>query len=206
VYKSGVIRTRPDSYIEGQAFAAKEPHRPQTYDLFFDWRPAIPTITFPPGMEDPFSIPPFKTTAANFSAKHPSARFAVLTLWSAPHFYPLMIGPNNHDATSFRDLIGRCFIWMFVPKDMPCSEYSIHHSAKGRLKGFGFERYFKGRVVVKRDKFLVMGKDEGDLFRLASAVTYAIQRRPWRWEVDLWRSWVNVDLAFLEGVDDGLLE
>jgi hypothetical protein len=157
-------------------------------------------------MEDPFSIAPFKTTALAFSTKHPSARFAILSLWSAPHFYPLMIGPNNHDATSFRDLIGRCFIWMFVPKDMPCSEYSIHHSAKGRLKGFGFERYFKGRVVVKRDKFLVMGKDEGDLFRLASAVTYAIQRRPWRWEVDLWRSWVNVDFKFLEGMDDGLLE
>jgi hypothetical protein len=155
-------------------------------------------------MVDPHSITPFKTTAKAFSLEHPTARFAVLTLWSAPHFYPLMIGWDNHSATSFRDLIGRNFNWMFVPKDMACSEFSIHHSAQQRIAPF--KKFLGSKVVLKRDKFLVMGTDEKELFTLAAATTFAIQTKPWRWEVDLWKSFVNVDLEFLEGLDDRWLE
>jgi hypothetical protein len=32
-------------------------------------------------------------------------------------------------------------------------------------------------------------------------VTWAVQTRPWRLEIDLWRSFVNVDVEFLEGLD-----
>ena len=69
-----------------------------------------------------------------------------------------------------------------------------------------FEDFFGDRVVVKRDKYLVMGTDENDLFKLACAVTYAVQMRPWRWEIDLWKSFVNVDMAFLEALRDDWLE
>ena len=111
-----------------------------------------------------------------------------------------MVGPENQDNTSFRDLIGRNWMWMFVPKDMPNSEWSIHISGGHRIKPFKW--YMKDRVICKRDAFLVMGTDEKDLFRLASATTYSIQNRPWRWEVDLWKSWVNVDDNFIQGLDD----
>jgi hypothetical protein len=203
VYKSGVIRNRADNYFAGQAFAAKEPHR-DSWDLFFDWRGMMALITMPSTMQDPFSIPPFLTTARTFSSKHPNARFAILRLWSAPHFYPLMIGFDNQDGTSFRDLTGRTFVWMFVPKDMPNSEWSMHHTARQRTQPFA--KLFRDKVVVKRNAFLVMGKDEEELRRLAMATTYAIQRKPWRWEVDLWKSFVNVDLEFLEGLREEWLE
>ena len=60
--------------------------------------------------------------------------------------------------------------------------------------------------MVRRDLVLVMGSNEPDLKEMATAVTFAIQTRPWRLEVDLWRSFVNVDRTFLEGLDDGWLE
>ena len=159
----------------------------------------IETITMPKTMEDPAAVPTFPTTARSFARKHPSARFAVLTLWSAPHFYPLMIGPENHDGTSWRDLSDRQYIWMFVPKDMPNSEWSMHKTVGDRIRPFRWA--FKDKVVAKRDKILVMGVDEGECCMLAAAVTYAVQMRPWRWEVDLWKSWINVEVGFLEGLD-----
>lgn len=151
-------------------------------------------------LADPYAVPPFKRYASAFAAKHPDAKFAVLKLWSAPHFYPLMIGPDNHDATSFRDLFGRNFIWKFIPKDSFKSEWSMHYSASQRISPY--KKFMGNQVVCKRDAYLVMGKDEKDLFRMASATTWAIQRAPWRWEVDIWKSWVNVDIEFLERLDD----
>ena len=62
------------------------------------------------------------------------------------------------------------------------------------------------RVIVKRNLFLVMGTDEDDLFELAAGVTFAIQTRPFRLEVDLWKSFVNVDIAFLEALNDKWLD
>lgn len=44
LYKSGVLRTRPDDYSLGQAFAAKDPHT-QNPDLFIDYRVAIPLMS-----------------------------------------------------------------------------------------------------------------------------------------------------------------
>lgn len=202
VYKNGIIRSR-DDHFQGQATAGKEPGRDK-YDLFIDWRQNISTITMGPEIKDPHKVCSFKTTAFNFAAKNPSARFAVLTMWSEPYFYPLMIGYQNRNGTSFRDLVGRTYNFMFVPKDMPCSEWSIHHTASMRLQPWA--KFFKDRVVVKRDKYLVMGADEKELFRLASAVTFAIQMRPWRLEVDLWKSFVNVDAKFLGRLDDKWLE
>jgi hypothetical protein len=203
VYKSGVLQSRPDTDYIGQAFAGKEPGQDK-YHLFIDYRLNIPDISMPPGLVNPHSITPFKVTAKAFSLTHPNARFAVLTLWSAPHFYPLMVGWDNRRPTSFRDLIGRHFNWQFVPKDMPCSEYSIHHTAKQRIAPF--KKFLGNKVKVKRDKFLVMGTDEKELFTLVAATAFAIQMNPWRWEVDLWKSFVNVDFAFLEELDEKWLE
>ncbi|PVH81349.1 hypothetical protein DL98DRAFT_571218 [Cadophora sp. DSE1049] len=203
LYKSGIIRSR-DAHFEGQAISAVEPHRPNTPDFFIDWRQNIPTVTMAPEVKDPHLVPPLLTFASSFASRHPAARFAILTLWSAPYFYPLMIGAQNRDGNSFRDLVGRTYNFMFVPKCMPFSEWSIHRAATLRVEPW--KKFFGDRVVVRRDKFLVMGTDEKDLFRLASALTFAVQMRPWRLEVDLWRSWVNLDVEFLKGLDGRWLQ
>ena len=68
-----------------------------------------------------------------------------------------------------------------MPKDMPGSEMSIHYAARLRLERF--EHLFddgEKKVVVMRDLFLVMGVDEQELWRLAVAVTFAVQTEPWR--------------------------
>ncbi len=183
--------------------AGKEPGRDK-YDFFIDWRKNVSTRSMGPEMKDPRKVPSFKGTARSFTSKNPNARFAVLTLWSAPYFYPLVVSYQNRDGTSFRDLVGRTYNFMFVPKDMPCSEWSMHHNASLRLQPWA--KFFKDKVVVKRDKYLVMGSDEKELFRLASAMTFAIQMRPWMLEVDLWQSFVNVDVDFLEQLDGRWLE
>lgn len=65
---------------------------------------------------------------------------------------------------------------------------------------------FKGKLEVRRDLIVVMGTGEADLKRLVTAVGYAVVTKPWRLEVDLWRSFVNVDGEFVEGVGDGWLD
>jgi hypothetical protein len=62
------------------------------------------------------------------------------------------------------------------------------------------------RVLHRTDAVLVMGTDEKDLLKWCTAVTFALQTKPWLREVDLWKSFVNVDLEFLEGLDPFWLE
>jgi hypothetical protein len=196
-----VIRSHASTVFNGQAFSTAEPARPDKPDMFIDYRPIAGTIIMPPDAQpDPSTIPPFLTTARKFQNSHPNAKFAVLRLWSAPYFYPLTVGFDKRDNISFRDLTGRIYVWLFVPKDMPNSEYSVHISASKRI--MPFKKQFGNKVVAKRDKFLVMGEDEADLLRLVTGVTYAIQMRPWRLEVDLWMSFINVNLGFLENLNE----
>lgn len=71
----------------------------------------------------------------------------------------------------------------------------------GRGQGSGLGPLSEEKVLVMRDVVLVMGVDEEDLLVMAAATTYAIQTDPWRLEVDLWRSFVNLDIEGLEGLD-----
>lgn len=93
---------------------------------------------------------------------------------------------------------------MFIPKDMPYSELSIHQQVWLRIQPW--RQVFGSQVIVARDMVLVMGKDEDDLRMMASAATFALQTKPWRLEVDLWRSFVNIDFKFLEELDARWLE
>ena len=58
------------------------------------------------------------------------------------------------------------------------------------------------RVVHRGDLVLVMGDGEEDLLRWCTAVTFALQTKPWLREVDLWKSFVNVGLEELEGLNN----
>ena len=60
--------------------------------------------------------------------------------------------------------------------------------------------------MQKRDLYVVMADDAEELMKLATGVMFALQTKPWKLEVDLWKSFVNVDLAFLEGLDDKWLD
>jgi hypothetical protein len=130
----------------------------------------------------------------------PGSRFALLWIWSDALFWPLMLGWDNRARTSFTDVLGRVWEFNFVNKDMPGSEWSMQRSVELRFNEF--EKQFRSILHVKRDLVLVMGKDEEDLRRSVLAATFAITTRPWRLEVDLSTSFVNVELEFSEGLDN----
>ena len=198
LYRAGIIGNAYFSEWEvpGRAMAIKGPNGKR--EFYVDLRIITDDIHFPPEIQQPPSKEHLFLTARKFSKDYTGARFAALRLWSAPHFYPLMVGLDKRQITSFTDALGRAWEWNFVPKDMPYSETSIHHTASQRIRPF--QHLLGSRVVVRRDLFLVMGIDEEDLLKFTTAVIFAIQTEPWRLEVDLWRSFINVDMDFLESL------
>ena len=203
LYKAGIIENGILNNPVGQIIARKESGR-EDLDMFIDYRDRIDDIILPPEMENPPSRESLMTTARLFALAHPKARFALLRLWSAPYFYPLMLGSENRAFNSFADCIGRAWEWKFVPKDMPYSEWSMHHASQLRLEPF---KHLPGKnVVISRNRFMVMASDEAELLQLAIATTFAIQTDPWRLEVDLWRSFVNIDFTFMENMRTEWLE
>lgn len=202
LYKAGIIGNHYDYETTGLAVAASENGRER--DLYIDLRTMIEDISFGSHIEHPPSTTHLLSAARTFTKTNPNARFALLLLWSAPHFYPLMVGLENRACSSFTDALGRAWEWNFLPKDMPGSETSMHHSA--RLRVLPFWHLLGKNVIVKRNLYMVMGKDEEELRKFAIATTFVVQMEPWRLEVDLWKSFVNVDLGFLERLDRAWLD
>ncbi|KAL8979797.1 MAG: hypothetical protein Q9205_004956 [Flavoplaca limonia] len=200
LYKAGVIGPTflPERETPGRAMAVPTGPSGQR-DLYIDFRLIQPDITFPKHVNHPPPKTWLMDEIHTFAKKHPGALFSTLRLWSAPHFYPLMIAYNRRYFTSFTDFLGRGWEWVFVPKDMPFSETSIHHTASQRFAVF--KKQLGDRVLHMRDLFIVMGEDEADLLKYTTAAIFMIQTEPWRFEVDLWRSFMNVDLEFLEWAD-----
>jgi hypothetical protein len=170
-------------------------------DLYIDyrmWHPdskAVAHLKDPTPLDRDFIIKKVKT----FHASNASAKFAVLRLWSAPHFYPLMLGFDKRSMCTFLDDRGRCWEFKFIPKDMPFSEWSVHQQLSMRMEPY--KRMFGQQVIVAKDLILILGRDEKNLRQLTEGVTWAVQTKPWRLEVDFWRSFVNVDEEFLEALD-----
>jgi hypothetical protein len=115
-----------------------------------------------------------------------------------------MLGFENREFNAFEDEVRRRWEWKFVPKDMAASEWSMQKSVEIRVDPF--KKQFDKQVVVKRDMLLVMAEDEEELKRFVVAVTFAVQTNTWRLDIDLWKSFVNVDLSFLETLDEAWLE
>ncbi|KAK8122214.1 MFS allantoate transporter [Apiospora sp. TS-2023a] len=209
LYRAGIIapaNVEPHpAIVPGYAIANTEPHRPGKLDLFIDYtdREGAAQIKqgWDKGMLRPDQWPELLPLARAFAAKHGSqSRFAVLRLWSAPHFYPLMIGEQNRSLFMFLDPIGRSWQWKLIPKDFMVSEWSMYHATDLRVELLR-RQLGPDRVQHRGEVILVMGADEAELFRNAVAMTFAIQTKPWLREIDLWKSFVNVDLEFLEGLD-----
>ena len=115
-----------------------------------------------------------------------------------------MLRFENREIMAFEDEIGRHWTWKFVPKDIAGSKWNMQKSVEIRVDRF--KKQFGEQVIVKTDVLLVMAKDEEELKRFAVAVTFAVQTTPWRLDMDLSRSFVNVDLAFLEALDETWLD
>lgn len=194
VYKEGVITPSYRHYAHGRAFAARSPGR-ETLDFFVDWRGNMNNVDMM-DLQDPTKIKPLVDFARPFAAKHENARFTVLRLWSASDFYPFTIGWDKREYYSFMDNVERTWDFKFIPKDTPYSEWSVHHNARLRVRPY--EDLFEGKVVVRRDAYLVMAENEEECLKLSTALTWVIQTRPWRLEVDLWRSFGNANMNFIE--------
>ncbi|UKZ52655.1 hypothetical protein TrVGV298_006436 [Trichoderma virens] len=181
LYRTGIIAPahlqNVPEIVAGVATAMTEPHRPDKLDLFisyYDPHNRFPT-TFP-HFAGPDNWPKILPHAEAFAKEHQNARFALLRIWTAPHFYPLMLGAN-----------------------IPGSEFSMHKTITKALAHA--KEQFGDRVVVRGDLVLVMGEDAADLFKYCTAATFAIQTRPWLREIDLWKSFINVDLDLLKELD-----
>lgn len=189
--------------VPGFAVANTEPHRPDKLDLFIDYADRYDAVRYRltlPAPVPPGDWPDLLPAAQAFAAKNAGARFAILRVWSAPHFYPTVLGKDSERAVSFLDSAKRSWVWRFMPKDMPDSEVCMYSRIKMRLESLKQLQVGK-RVIHRCEVILVMGADELDLLKYATAVTFAIQTKPWRSEIDPWKSFVNVDLGFLEGLD-----
>lgn len=183
----------------GVVAAAAEPGR--ALDMYIDYRIGVPLAKIVSHMRDPTPLDRdfIIKKVTEFTTDHPAARFSALRLWSSPHFYPLMLGLDKRPMCSFLDDRGRCWEWKFIPKDMPYSEWSVHQQLSLRLQPY--EGVWGKQVWVAKDLVIVMGKDEKECRKFSEGATWAVQTQPWRLEVDFWRSFVNVDVKFLEGLD-----
>ncbi|KAF2657236.1 hypothetical protein K491DRAFT_756974 [Lophiostoma macrostomum CBS 122681] len=204
LFRDGIITPSYTDNAAGMAVAAVEEGRDR--DMYIDIRQGSSLEGIVSHLEDPrqFDRSYLLFQARGFNHDYPNARFAVLRVWSAPHFYPLMLGLERCPMTSFIDDRGRAWEFRFIPKDMPYSEWSIHQQLSLRIAPY--EHIFGDQVILARDLFLVMGRDESDLRRLSEGVTWAVQTKPWRVEIDFWRSFVNVDVQFLQDLHEKWLE
>lgn len=217
LYRAGIIQpsnTQPHpEVVPGYAFAAEEPHRPGKLDFFvrFERHPDEP-IRHPREWAPVEDWPDLLESAKEFAKDKPAARFSLLRMWSAPHFYPLMVGYWTRHHVTFMDSCARSWEFKFVPKDLEGSELSAMHATSSRIK-LVVERARRhdstdlGRHFVSRgDAILVMAESEEELLWLSTIATFAMQTKPWLREVDMWRSFVNVELDFLQGLDPSWLD
>jgi hypothetical protein len=177
VFRAGVICSSYCGSASGITTAKAEPNRPM--DMYIDYRVGIPVAHIVSHLQDPTSLDRdfIIKKVKQFKQDNSAAKFAVLRLWSAPHFYPLMLGLDKRVMCAFLDDRGRSWEFKFIPKDMPYSEWSVHQQLSLRLEPY--KKMFGQQVIVAKDLVLVMGRDEKNLRQLAAGVTWAVQTRPW---------------------------
>lgn len=83
-------------------------------------------------------------------------------------------------------------------------EWSLQDNNELRFKRF------KGQlgkdVRVHRGHILVIGQDQRELEKMMLGTIFAMHTSPWRGEIDFWKSFIDVDLEFLESLDKTWVE
>jgi hypothetical protein len=211
-WKAGVIGPAYISEAPGQAIVVKDDEattaEPEIYCDYRRWEEGWPVperdmIRDGRRMTNPYEVDLLKYALA-FSQKKPGARFALLRVWSHTHFWPLTMSIERRAQVAFEDMVGRGWEWRFIPKDMPGAEWSMQFNIEERLKPY--RAMCGARVVVRRDLVLVMAADEEELRKYVVAVAWVLQSDNWRWEIDVWKSLVNANIAFLLELDRKWLE
>jgi len=198
LFKSGIVGPGYWPDPTGHSIVARQPGYEQASwhidyrDLSTDWDKMMAGIRNPAAID-------LLAVAQRYSTRNAGARFALLRLWTHTHLYPLMLGDKNREYFSFGDGIEGSWEWKFVPKHMPRSEWSMQHSIDLLLERI--KRKYGRHFAVKRDMVLVMGESEASLRENLTVVAFQLQTKPWRQEIDWWKSFVNVDLAWLENLD-----
>jgi hypothetical protein len=113
-----------------------------------------------------------------------------------------MLKWDRRGEESFADLNGRFWNWKFTPKDMPYSEKSCHWNLKLKFDPYMADFAQGKKLKLRKDVLLIMGEDEEEMIKLATSATFIMQTQPWRLEIDFWKSFVNVDVEFLTGLND----
>lgn len=205
LFKAGIISNNYTGESDGMATAGAEPGR--GLDLYIDYRGKMPHIKAIQDLTDPTPLDRdyLIDKASKFLEKHPTACFSALRMWSAPHFYPLMLGVDKRKLVSFLDDRERNWEFKFIPKDMPFSEWSAQQQLTLRIDPYR-DVLTREKVIVAKDLILVMGTTRKECRRLTEGATWAVTTRPWRLEIDFWRSFVGVDLKFLEELDPKWLD
>lgn len=195
-----MIKPCSDEAVSGQVVALREPGR--DLDIYFDYEARKKTryMATPAPLEEPSRWPDLLPLAQSYAANNEGARFALLRVFSGPHFWPLMSSMERRHETSFHEpWTKRNWEWKFSPKDYIFGESSMHYNISNAVNVYAAK--FKKQVVPRRDIVFVMAKDVEELAKLCTAATYAIQDKPFIREVDLWKSFIDVDIGFLERLD-----
>ena len=93
-----------------------------------------------------------------------------------------------------------------MPKDRQNTEWLFLYVLEQLVAPFSTQLGMETKCMFRKDKLLVMGASQEECLKLSVAATYALQNRPWVREVDLWKSFVNVDLQFLKDMDQRFLD
>ncbi|PNP50352.1 hypothetical protein THARTR1_08956 [Trichoderma harzianum] len=183
-------------WTEWKAILEKDRHFSDIYP--FDWSLAIRPIIAklyragvmaPAHLENDSRIVPGVATA-NTEPHRPDTLDLFINYDDPRKLFP---------ATSFLDSVSRPWEWKFLPKDMPGSELSMHNTTAKALENV--KERLQDRIAYRGDLILVMAEDVAELLKNCTAATFAVQTRPWLREIDLWKSFVNVDLDLLKGLD-----
>lgn len=208
LYKSGIITPCHVNLPGGRAIAREDPMTGQQA-MFIDYRksPLFGGKT----IEDRSHIIDFKTVDLikiarehNERNKFGRSRFALLRVYSHPMFWTNVVGYDLRENFAFEDCRGRAWAWKFYPKEVAGSEWSVQHTLDLKLKRWRSQ--LGKNVKVRRDIVLVMGDTQEELEKMVLGTVFALQTANWRHEVDFWRSFVDVDLEFLENLDKKWLE
>ena len=199
LFKAGIIGPGYDSHPEGFSVVTTDRASRTPQNWYLDYREVCKReLTVPRIMRNPHLVD-LLATAERFAVRNSRARYTLLRIWTHSHFYPNTLGYEKMKFVTFADCTGRSWRWTFIPKDQPDSDWSMQHNIDLQLARI--KKQFGKNFEVKREMVLVMAEDEEKMPDLLTSIVFQLQTNQWRYEVDWWKSFVNVDLSFLAGLD-----